>query len=179
MTTYIESTPLPGGTYDHTEVIEAHRKGAKVEMQGERIWIGVEPGFAPLLKYRAQVPDTYGDTVKLDDGGVMMLNYDSPKVQEKIREHFKILKKFPVGKDTYGIHKSSSTLREVKGGAGPAVDEMLLDCIAERDKRIKELESLLGEARDTIEDILGYVVSTGSDDAVLDKIRAALNKEPK
>lgn len=38
--------------------------------------------------------------------------------------------------DTYGIHESASTLREVKGDAGPAVAEMLLD-------RIKELEEVI------------------------------------
>lgn len=36
--------------------------------------------------------------------------------------------------DAYGIHESAATLREVKGDAGPAVSEMLLD-------RIRELES--------------------------------------
>ena len=31
MTTYIESKPVGDGTYDHSEVIEAHKNGARVE----------------------------------------------------------------------------------------------------------------------------------------------------
>ena len=69
--------------------------------------------------------------------------------------------------DTYGIHESSSTLCEVKGDAGPAVAEMLLD-------RIKELENLLGQT-------LAYMVgpTMDADWDMYEKIQAALNKEQK
>lgn len=49
--------------------------------------------------------------------------------------------------DTYGIHESSSTLREVKGDAGPAVAEMLLE-------RIKELENILSSIEHSVNQAL-------------------------
>ena len=78
--------------------------------------------------------------------------------------------------DTYCIHESSSTLREVKGDAGPAVAEMLLDGIAERDNRIKELEDILTGIIKYADNLAFW---DDASDAFLDKARAALNKEQK
>lgn len=67
--------------------------------------------------------------------------------------------------DTYGIHESSSTLRE----GGPAVAEMLLD-------RIKELEEILTGIIKYADNLAFW---DDASDAFLDKARAALNKEQK
>jgi len=67
--------------------------------------------------------------------------------------------------DTYGIHESSSTLRE----GGPAVAEMLLD-------RIKELEAALSELADWA------YYEVGADEDLtpgLTEARKLLNKEQK
>lgn len=70
--------------------------------------------------------------------------------------------------DTYGIHESSSTLREVKGNAGPAVAEILLD-------RIKELEHVLTDIIRDHDDPL----EPGTTQYFWNQARAALNKEQK
>lgn len=158
---YIESTPLPDGTYDHTEVRAACRKGCGLEARSMYYpfnWFEAvnSEHLSRNYKYRAQVPDTYG------------------------------------------IHESSSTLREVKGDAGPAVAEMLLDRISEVEKlngeanvamlaqikliheqsdRIKELEGALNLALEYWTDRQQRYKNRSP--VWVEKARAALNKEPK
>ena len=72
--------------------------------------------------------------------------------------------------DTYGIHESSSTLSEVKGDAGPAVAEMLLD-------RIKELEDALNLALEYWSDRQQRYKNRSP--LWVEKARTALNKEQK
>lgn len=131
---YIESTTLPDGTYDHTEVRAAAVKGYKIQAFSHYapfVWFPVDArDFDETYKYRATIPDTYG------------------------------------------IHESSSTLSEVKGDAGPAVAEMLLD-------RIKELEGVLSLAQTQIQDMIDFIVPSKEDYDVLTKIHDTLNKEPK
>lgn len=137
---YIESTPLPDGTYDHTEVREAYDEGSEIEFtsSGHGSWYRVSedisceyrPIWASELKYRAQVHDTYG------------------------------------------IHESSSTLSEVKGDAGPAVAEMLLD-------RIKELEEALESIVDCCEEDSHSRDHHSRQYEIRGIAKRQLNKEPK
>lgn len=74
--------------------------------------------------------------------------------------------------------EESVKLREVRGDAGPAVAEMLLDTIAERDSRIKELERNLDIVIKSYELCVEYA---GIDPrrSTINHARTILNKEQK
>lgn len=65
MKTYIESKLNPDGTYDHSEVIEAHEEGARVEWYCWHQWKPCAPLWQTITKYRAVIEDKPENYIKM------------------------------------------------------------------------------------------------------------------
>lgn len=115
MTTYIESKLNPDGTYDHSEVIEAHENGAKVDYKHpfpERGWENLhKPKFISCFKYRAVIEDkvnmTYEDYLEIKKAmdakpkiDVLTIPYFENKIKDLLQSKFQSGNAIPVERIT-------------------------------------------------------------------------------
>ncbi|WP_025371761.1 hypothetical protein [Advenella mimigardefordensis] len=98
MSKYIESKLNPDGrTYDHSEVIEAHKKGARVEWYCWHQWKPCAPLWQTITKYRAVIEDK--PTVN-DSNAKDLLIVPSVNLAAHIRDKFQSGNDIPVERIT-------------------------------------------------------------------------------